>query len=319
MNGLVVRQLTEDDLGDADRINRIAFGTFFGLDAPSGFRGDGEVIPGRFASNPEGAFAAELDGKLVACGFVVDWGSVGLLGPLTVDVEAWGKGIGRAMLDEMTRYMDSRDFAFQGLFTHPQSPTHIRLYEAYGFRMKRVTAVMDRAVDTAPEMPPSAGLFSDLPNGDREAALTECRGIADGIYTGLDLGAEIRSIDANGFGDTVLLSRDGALTGFACCHQGAGSEAGSPQTLVKFAGVLPGPEGPAAFENLMAACEWFAARCGTKRLVAGTNTGRAECYEAMLAMGFRSWMNGIAMLKSAGNMHEDGYNVPGVFAVDDWR
>lgn len=319
MSGLVVRQLAEGDLADADRINRIAFGTFFGLETPSVFRGDGEVIAGRFAADPDGAFAADIDGTLVACGFVMDWGSVGLLGPLTVDVEVWGRGIGRAMLDAMTRYMDSRNFVLQGLFTHPQSPTHIRLYEAYGFRMQRITAVMDRAVDAAPEMPPTVRFYSELTEKNRQAALVECRRIADGAFSGLDLTREILSIDAKDFGDTILLGGEHALTGFACCHQGAGSEAGSAQTLVKFAAVSPGGDARTEFENLIAACESFAALCGTKRLVAGTNTGRAACYDALLDLGFRSWMNGIAMLKPAADAGVDGYNVPGVFAVDDWR
>lgn len=319
MSGLVVRQLTQDDLVDADRINRTAFGTFFGLEVPSAFRGDGEVIPGRFAANPDGAFVAELDGSLVACGFVVEWGSVGLLGPLTVDVDVWGKGIGRAMLDEMTRYMDARSFALQGLFTHPQSSMHIRLYEAYGFRMRRITAVMDKMVEPSSRMPLTARLFSELSEKERQSVLVECGEIANGVFSGLDLGAEILSINANGFGDTVLLGREGEVTGFACCHQGAGSEAGSPQTLVKFAAVAAGVDGATEFEKLMGACESFAALRGTSRLVAGTNAGRAECYETMLAMGYRSWMNGIAMLKTAPDVDHDGYNIPGVFAVDDWR
>jgi len=319
VSGLIVRQLAEGDLADADRINRIAFGTFFGLETPSVFRGDGEVIAGRFAADPDGAFAADIDGTLVACGFVMDWGSVGLLGPLTVDVEVWGRGIGRAMLDAMTRYMDSRNFVLQGLFTHPQSPTHIRLYEAYGFRMQRITAVMDRAVDAAREMPPTVRFYSELTEKDRRAALAECRRIADGAFSGLDLTREILSIDAKDFGDTILLGAEHALTGFACCHQGAGSEAGSAQTLVKFAAVSPGGDARTEFVKLMVACENFAALRGTKRLVAGTNTSRSACYDALLDLGFRSWMNGIAMLRPAADAGVDGYNVPGVFAVDDWR
>ena len=319
MSGLVIRQLAEGDLEDADRINRIAFGTFFGLDTPLAFRGDGEVIAGRFAANPDGAFAADFDGALVACGFVMDWGSVGLLGPLTVDVEVWGRGIGRAMLDAMTLYMDSRNFALQGLFTHPQSPTHIRLYEAYGFRMQRITAVMEQAVDAAPEMPPAARFYSELTKTDQQAVLAECRRIADGVFPGLDLTREVLSIEANGFGDTIFMGAEHALTGFACCHQGAGSEAGSAQTLVKYAAVSPGGDVRTEFGKLIAACESFAALRGTKRLVAGTNTGRAACYEALLDLGFRSWMNGIAMLKPAADAGVDGYNVAGIFAVDDWR
>ena len=319
MSNLVIRQMSQEDLPDADRINRVAFGTFFGLETPSAFRGDGDVVAGRFAANPEGAFVAEMDGLQVACGFVMDWCSVGILGPLTVDVDAWGRGIGRAMLDEMAGYMDSHGFALQGLFTHPQSATHIRLYEAYGFRMKRITAVMDRTVRPETEMPPTARLFSELAVSERPAVLDACRSIAGSVYRGLDLTGEILSIDRAGFGDTVLLGPDTAMTGFACCHQGSGSEAGSPQTLVKFAAVRPAENGPAEFEALMTACEVFAAARETERLVAGTNTGRAECYEAMLDMGFRTWMNGIAMLKTAGDARGDGYNVPGIYAIDDWR
>ena len=319
MSNLVIRQMKEQDFADADRINRIAFGTFFGLETPSAFRGDGEVVAGRFAANPDGTFVAEIDGTLVACGFVMDWGSLGLLGPLTVAVDAWGRGIGRAMLDEMTRFMDSRKFALQGLFTHPQSPTHIRLYEDYGFRMKRITAVMERAVKADGEMPAEVRCFSDLPSSEKPAVLRECRRIAESVYGGLDLGGEILSIDRAGFGDTILLGQESAMTGFACCHQGRGSEAGSPQTVVKFAAARSAANASSEFEKLMTACEVFAALRGTNRLVAGTNTGRTECYEAMLDMGFRSWMNGIAMLKTAGGDGNDGYNVPGVFSVDDWR
>lgn len=319
MSDLVVRQLRPADLADADRINRMAFGTFFGLENPAAFRGDGEVIPGRFRSNPDGAFAAEIDGRLVACGFVMNWGSVGLLGPLTVDVEAWGRGIGRSMMDAMTAYMDSCDFALQGLFTHPQSPTHIRLYESYGFRMNRITAVMEKAVAAPPELPGAARLLSELAENNREAAIAECREIAETVYPGLDLTGEMASVAGNDFGDTLLLGETGELAGFACCHQGAGSEAGSPQTLVKFAAARSGTDAPAAFGKLMAACENFAAQRGTKRLVAGTNTGRSACYEAMLDMGFRSWMNGIAMLKPAHAAGAEGYNVASVYSVDDWR
>jgi GNAT superfamily N-acetyltransferase len=315
MSGLTVRPLRADDLADADRINRIAFGTFFGLEDPSKFRGDGQSIPGRFLANPDGAFGAELDGELVACGFVMDWGSVGILGPLTVDVDRWGKGIGHAMMDEMVGWMDRRGFALQGLFTHPQSPTHIRLYESYGYRMQRITGVMAKEVPADAGFPDGAGLYSDVPASDREAVLSACRDVTDSIYPGLDLAREITTIGEKRLGDTLLVRRDGQIVAVACCHQGAGTEAGSAQALVKVAAVRSGPEAAADFDCLLAAVEAFAASRGVTRLVAGTNAGRAECYEAMLAAGFKTWMNGVAMHRPAG----DGYNRPGVFAIDDWR
>jgi len=315
VSDLVIRQLTESDLAEADRINRLAFGTFFGLPDPMEFRGDGEVVQGRFRRNPDGAFAADLDGKLVACGFVMDWGSVGIFGPLTVDVNQWGNGIARQMLDAMTAYMDVRGFDLHGLFTHPQSATHIRLYEDYGFRMQRVTAVMDKQVDPGISMPADTVFFSSLNDLDREVALKHCVAITETVYAGMDLSGEILSIDANGFGDTLLLQVDGRLAGFACCHQGAGSEAGSSQTLVKFAAVATGTMAGSHFRMLLEACAGFAALRGTSRLVAGTNSGRAACYEVLLKSGFRTWMNGIAMIKP----DHEGYNTSATYVIDDWR
>ena len=315
MRGLVIRPLTEGDLPEADRINRIAFGTFFDFADPMKFRGDGDAVHGRFHANPGGAFAADLGGRLVACGFVMNWGGTGILGPLTVDVEYWGKGIARDMMEAMTGYMDTCGFSLQALFTHPQSAKHIRLYEQFGFWMQRVTAVMEKSVDLSRRLPPDLVRFSSLNGVERDGVLKQCSDITDRIYPGLDLSGEIQAIERYGFGDTIILRVGAGVTGFACCHQGAMSEAGSGQTVVKFAAVSPGGAAPRNFGRLVDACERFAALRGTTRLVAGTNTGRSDCYEALLALGFRTWMNGIAMMKP----DNPGYNVPGTFVIDDWR
>ena len=315
MNDIAVRLLAEADLAEAARINRIAFGTFFGLDDPSKFRGDGDSVHGRFHANPDGAFAADLDGRLVASGFVMDWGSVGILGPLTVDVDCWSRGIARAMMAEMVGWMDRRGFALHGLFTHPQSATHIRLYEDYGYGMQRITGIMAKEVGSGAAMPADVRLFSELSIGEKDAALADCRAVADTVFPGLDLSREIGIINQRALGDTLLLGGAGELSAFACCHQGAMTEAGSAQALVKFAVVRDAPGRAAVFADLLAACEGFAVIRGVTRLIAGTNTGRAECYRAMIDAGFRTWMNGIAMLRPEGN----GYNRAGVFAIDDWR
>ena len=124
----------------------------------------------RFSSD-DGAFAAEMDGRLVGCGFVMNWGSVGILGPLTVDVDLWSCGIARAMMPAMIDYMDREGFAVQGLLTHPQSPKHIRLYEAFGFRMDLITGVMDKTVDLDLPWPDPVRLYSELSEAEREQAI----------------------------------------------------------------------------------------------------------------------------------------------------
>ena len=57
--------------------------------------------------------------------------------------------------------------------------------------------------------------------------------------TGLDVRAEISSVEAQKLGDTVLLWDDSQLAGLAVCHSGAGSEAGSGKCYMKFAAVRP--------------------------------------------------------------------------------
>ena len=316
MNALIIRPMKNADLAEADRINRIAFGTFFELDDPKEFRGDGDAVHGRFEANPMGSFVAELDGCLVACGFIMDWCGVGILGPLTVDVDYWGQGIARKMMDRMVEFMDQQNFTMQGLFTHPQSSKHIRLYEEYGFRMQRITAVMDKSI-CAPIASKKEGLvcFSGLNKTEQSNALIECRSLTSEIYRTLDVTSEISAIQRNNFGDTILLYSAHGLEGFACCHQGAMSEAGSQQTLIKFAAVRPGNSIKECFVKLLIAVEQFAIARDITRIVAGTNTGRSECYETMRAHGYRTWMNGIAMLRPEG----PGYNLAEVFIVDDWR
>jgi hypothetical protein len=52
-----------------------------------------------------------------------------------------------------------------------------------------------------------------------------------------------------------------------------------------------------------------------KRIVAGVNTGRIKAYQQMLARGFRTDMQGVAMHRP----DEPGYNRQDIYLIDDWR
>jgi hypothetical protein len=58
MTEIIVRRLTENDIPTADRIYRLAFGTFVGLHDPLQFSGDADPIPTRFRADPSAALAA---------------------------------------------------------------------------------------------------------------------------------------------------------------------------------------------------------------------------------------------------------------------
>ena len=53
-NEIVVRQLRETDLVEADRVVRVAFGTFFGLPDPINFMGDAGICSIALANGSQG-------------------------------------------------------------------------------------------------------------------------------------------------------------------------------------------------------------------------------------------------------------------------
>lgn len=310
-SAVVIRKLREADLDAADRAFRLAFGTQFGLTDPLQFRGDAELIRTRWRADPRPCFAAEADGRIVGSVVGMDWGSVFVVGPLSVEPDHANRGIGRRLMAAVTGFAAEQQFPVTVLYTLPNSAKHIRLYESYGFHADRLTPVMAKA--PAAEAATVPRLWSGLEPASRETVLAGCRGVADAVFPGLDLTREIAAIAAQNLGEIVLYEHAGTVAGFALCHLGKGSEAGSTALYVKFACVRPGAAQD--FAALLGACEALAAQRGAKRIVAGTNMAREEAYRIMLERGYRAEIVGVAMMRPA----LAGWNRPDVFAVDDWR
>jgi hypothetical protein len=96
-----IKQLAESDLDTADRMFRLAFGTFLGLPDPMTFFGDADYVKTRFLADPTSTLAAEsTNGQLVGFNFVINWGSVGYFGPLVVHPDYWDQGIAKNYLSQ---------------------------------------------------------------------------------------------------------------------------------------------------------------------------------------------------------------------------
>jgi predicted N-acetyltransferase YhbS len=222
---IAVRPMAAGDLAEAARIYRLAFGTFLAAPDPAQFRLDIRTLETRFTTDPGAAFVAERDGRLLGSVMAMDWGSQFVVGPLTVDPAAWGQGVARLLTTAVLDLAEQRKPALVSLFTHPASPTHLRLYESFGFAAMFLTPVMSKPAGDA-SMSPAPRLFSALSPAERAAALDLSRGLTDASFPGLDLRREIQSVDTQHLGETILLEDAGAFTGFALCHIGAGTEAG---------------------------------------------------------------------------------------------
>ena len=309
---VAVRPMAQADLVEADRVFRLAFGTHFGLKDPMQFRAGAELIRPRWTASPEFCFVAESGGRIVGSILGTDWGSIFVLGPVSVDPGQANRGIARALMAPVMDRVAARKFPLAALYTHSNSPKHIHLYESYGFNARLLTPIMSKPV-AASAAPSGTRLWSSLPPGERSQALAACRAVSGAVHPGLDLSIEIETLAALNQGDVVLVERNGKIAGFALCHVGPGSEAVTGTLFVKFACVRPGES--LDFARLVEGCESLAAARGAGRVVAGVNMGRTSAYAAMKSKGYRTDGLGVPMLRPS----SDGYNRPEIFALDDWR
>jgi GNAT superfamily N-acetyltransferase len=312
----IIRALTEADLPEAQRIVRVAFGTFLGAPDPEQFWSDLDYVYGRFGAEHTAAFAAENDESvLVGSNFATRWGSVGFFGPLTTRPDFWDGGIGQRLVAAACDQLDARGVRHAGLFTFAQSAKHVGLYGKFGFHPRFLTAIMAAPVG-ASTMTSAFLRYSALPAGQRQEAESACRGLTEELYPGLDLCGEIRTVAARALGDTALLwDQASRLTGFAVCHWGPASEAGEGCCYVKFGAVRPGPGAVDRFAALLDVCAGVAREAGAPNVLAGVNLAREEAYRQMLARGFRTIIQGVTMHRP----NEPGYSGPGIYILDDWR
>ncbi len=309
-----VRPLEEKDLPEAERIFRLAFGTFLGVPEPGNFWTDRDYVYGRQRSPHVAGLGATLNGEIVGSNFATRWGSVGFFGPLTVRPDLQEQRIGQALLARTMERFDAWGTRQVGLFTFAQSAKHVGLYQKFGFHARFLTAIM-AAPATRTQSAGGWSRFSALNEAQRQEALRSCREAAETIYPGLDLSDEILATHAQGLGDTVLVDGAGGVAAFAVCHYGPRSEAGADTCFVKFGAVRDGPSADADYGRLLDACEALAVEVGMPNLLAGANMARHEAYRRLVARGFRTTIQGVAMHRG----NEPGYNRPGAYVIDDWR
>lgn len=308
-----ITPLKESELEEADRIVRLAFGTFLGVPNPLEFMGDRTFMVSRWRSPHTKVLAARDNRRLIGSNIVTRWGSFGFFGPLTVLPEYWDRGVAQHLLDSTMTIFDRWGVRHTGLFTFAHSPKHVGLYQKYGYWPGYLTALMTHAPepDSAKQAPT---LLSSFKKATREQAIEACAKLTHKIHKGLDLTGEIRSVLKQRTGDVVLTYTRGALDGFAICLNGPGSEGGEKICYIKFAAARSGPGADKRFDHLLAACESFAASRGAA-IEAGMNLAREGAFRQMKARGYRAVMQGVAMQRP----HATGFNRTDAWVIDDWR
>ena len=306
------------EIPEADRIFRLAFGTFLGIPNPTTFMGDRDLVASRIRGKHVEALAARENGHFIGFNLLTVWGSFAFFGPLCVLPEYWDKGVAQKLLESTVASFDRMELKRTALFTFPHSAKHVGLYNKFGYWPQHLTALFRY---TPPPVPESRGVslcpfvpLSLFARGAREQAITACRKLANSIDKGLDLTEEIQSLLRQHTGEVLLAYTRATLDGFAIAFTGPGSEGGSELCYVKFAAVRGGPGADARFDRLLDACEYFA-RSRNVALEFGVNFACEAATRRMRARGRRALTQGVAMQRPS----VPGFYRPDAYVLSDLR
>ncbi len=310
--------LRESELEEAGRILRVAFGTFLGLPNPLEFMGDRDFLTPRWRSRNTVVLVARQHGTLLGSNVVTRWGSFGFFGPLTVSPDYWNHGVAQLLLSATMKVFGRWGVRQNGLFTFPNSPRHIGLYQKFGYWPGALTALMKYVPQATSSALGKEGrmpvLLSTLSQRDKREAIGRCAILADGIEKGLDLSGEIRFVLVQRLGDVLLIYGPRTLDAFAVCMNGAGSEGGARTCYVKFAAARDGHGSGERFDCLLHAIDAFASARNAD-VETGVSFACEDAFRRMRSHGFRMITLGVAMHNPPGKT----FNRPGAYILGDWR
>ena len=318
MNDIVIRHMAKEDLQEADRIIRLAFGTFMGHDNPEDYRLDARYAHPRYNADPYASFVAESHGKIIGSNFGLHWGSVGIFGPLTVHPEFWDKGAGSKLMEPVMRCFEKWDVTHSGAMTFANSPKHINLYRKFGYHPRFLIPFMSKKIESQTIISNSKFTWAKYSeyNENQDKYLDGCKQVANTVYPGLDLELEIKAVDKMNLGETVILfDENKEIAGFAICHCGINTEAGNDKCYVKFGAVKSNSNAQGNFMNLLEACEELAITKGLSILTGGVNAGRYNAYQSMLNQNFSIDFLGVSLHQP----NNDAFNIADRYVIDDWR
>ena len=325
--------------GDLSRIRDVIEQTFADfLERQLGTRprqafGGAQYVHHRWLMEPWGCFVAEEDGaKIVGTALAVNWGSVGILGPVAVLTNYQNQTIGQQLIRAVEEFFEENKVALHGAVTYPTSPKHLVLYHRFGYKAKHLTAIMTRVVDRGAATRPASAMaapkpsaaravgvtvrrYSTLEESKKKTALARLHRITNAVCRGLDLGKEIEIVDGLALGDTLMLERGKDTVGFAVYHAPGVSEAPAGALYVKFLAIDPPQKKPEYLEHFIAAIEDLAHELGLARVILPVYLRYHTAYSTLIRAGYHIEFTMVRLQRGKQEDYED----PTHLVLDDWR
>jgi GNAT superfamily N-acetyltransferase len=233
---------------------------------------------------PEGACGALADGRIVGFCISHSWGTLGWIGPIAVEPEWQGRGIGRELTQWVLQALNARQHYTLALETWPHHPANLQFYLTAGFVPGPLVFVLEK--ETNGGTAPFTGLRLSE-QADRSDILRQLSAVAGALHSGLDYTAPIRTTLECGLGEALLWGAAShpealAIVHTAAQHQGPPPEWADVQLLM----ARPGSEG--SLDEWLRQLEGVAFRSGRTRLrVSLSGVHRAALQELVLRRGYR--------------------------------
>ena len=238
----------------------------------------------------EGAMVwRDAGGELVAFNMVHRSGTEGWMGPLAVRPDRQGEGLGSAMVLAGVEWLKAEGARTIGLETMPRTVDNIGFYSRLGFMPGHLTVTLVRDVGRrAAEAGEMLSAAADPPR-----VLGECRALLDQILPGTDFTRELALTQELRIGDTTLIRRDGALSGFALWHS-APLAAGRPKDEVRILKLVA--RSLDDLDRLIEAAQRAAQLERVRRLAIRCQSAFGEAYLRLVDQGFRVHWTDLRMM-----------------------
>lgn len=162
-----------------------------------------------FASNPSiFGVVAEMDGRVVGSNFLDQRDAIASVGPITVDPNVHGKGIGRRLMQAVIEKARAGNAPGIRLVQDAFNTASMSLYTSLGFDAKEPLALMKGKISAPAKNTPAAGEIRPMTEMD----IAECAELCRRIH-GFDRGNELR--DAIKMFKPFVLIKKGRVAAYA--------------------------------------------------------------------------------------------------------
>jgi hypothetical protein len=192
-----------------------------------------------------------------------------------------GMGLGTRIVESGMQWLRAQQVRVIGLETMPRTMDNIGFYSRLGFVPGYCTLTL--TLDAAPgDRAPTR--MSQLGGADQQVAVAGCRALTQQVIGGYDFTREIELTQQLRLGETVLLGRLDAPSGFALCHTVPLVEGRASDELRVLKLVLARRTEWPVMQRTLAD---LAQRMGARRIAVRLQGDYPDVYRAMVSSGAR--------------------------------